>query len=117
MATKKRKRKSTKAKTPAMLTKQVKSASKAVRSATKKVNAARRMVKKQMAAKKAAAGEPYRVPWVDETECVGCNLCSFVCPVEHCISMVEQRRAPQPDTWHDRIASGRDKVPGGLADL
>jgi dihydropyrimidine dehydrogenase (NAD+) subunit PreA len=61
--------------------------------------------------------EPYRVPWVDETECVGCNLCSFVCPVEHCITMVEQRRAPQTDTWHDRIASGRDHVPGGLADL
>lgn len=68
-----------------------------------------------------AAGTPgaelYHVPWVDETECVGCNLCSFVCPVEHCITMVEQRRDPAPDTWHDRMATGRDKVPGGLADL
>jgi len=61
--------------------------------------------------------EPYRVPWVDETECVGCNLCSFVCPVEHCITMVERRRDPKPDTWHDRMATGRDRVPGGLADL
>ena len=28
-------------------------------------------------------------PRVDETECVGCNLCSLVCPVEDCITMVE----------------------------
>jgi dihydropyrimidine dehydrogenase (NAD+) subunit PreA len=73
------------------------------------------------AAARLAAGdhdvEPYRVPWVDETECVGCNLCSFVCPVEHCITMVEQRRDPATDTWHDRVASGRDRVPGGLTDL
>ena len=27
----------------------------------------------------AVAGE--RVPWVDEPECVGCNLCQLVCPV------------------------------------
>ncbi len=31
----------------------------------------------------------YRVPWVDQTECVGCNLCSLVCPVPGCITMVE----------------------------
>src|SRR2546421_1093500 len=29
-----------------------------------------------------------RVPKVDEHECVGCNLCWLVCPVENCISMV-----------------------------
>src|SRR5277367_720629 len=28
-----------------------------------------------------------RIPRVDETECVGCNLCSLVCPVEDCITM------------------------------
>jgi dihydropyrimidine dehydrogenase (NAD+) subunit PreA len=61
--------------------------------------------------------EPYRVPWVDETECVGCNLCSLVCPVEGCIEMVEQRRAPESDTWEKRMAEGRDHVPGGLEDL
>jgi dihydropyrimidine dehydrogenase (NAD+) subunit PreA len=60
---------------------------------------------------------PYRVPWVDETECVGCNLCALVCPVEDCIEMVERRRAPEPDTWNRRVAEGRDRVPGGLADL
>jgi dihydropyrimidine dehydrogenase (NAD+) subunit PreA len=31
-----------------------------------------------------------RVPWVDEPECVGCNLCALVCPVEGCITMVEE---------------------------
>ncbi len=66
-------------------------------------------------ARAAPADAPYRVPWVDETECVGCNLCALVCPVESCISMVEQRRAPNADTWHDRIRDGRDRVPGGLS--
>ncbi|MFO1009614.1 MAG: NAD-dependent dihydropyrimidine dehydrogenase subunit PreA [Planctomycetota bacterium] len=74
----------------------------------------------EFAAEKARAASPehpYRVPWVDETECVGCNLCALVCPVEGCITMVEQRRAAAKDTWHARMASGRDRVPGGLADL
>ena len=79
--------------------------------------------KQQLAATTArvAAGEtdvtPYHAPWVDETECVGCNLCALVCPVHGCITMLEQRRAKEPDTWHDRIRTGRDKVPGGLSDL
>lgn len=30
-----------------------------------------------------------RIPRVDETECVGCNLCSLVCPVDDCITMIE----------------------------
>ena len=60
---------------------------------------------------------PYRVPWVDETECVGCNLCALVCPVDGCIEMVEQRRSPQRESWNDRVAQGRGRVPGGLSDL
>ena len=59
----------------------------------------------------------YRVPWVDETECVGCNLCALVCPVEGCIEMAERRRGREPDTWNDRVASGRDHVPGGLDEI
>ncbi len=69
------------------------------------------------AAKTAQDPVPYRVPWVDETECVGCNLCALVCPVHDCITMVEKRHAPEPETWHDRIEQGRDHVPGGLGDL
>ena len=74
----------------------------------------------EIAAERLAAssgGEPYRVPWVDETECVGCNLCNLVCPVEGCITMQEARRAEDEDTWNARVASGRDRVPGSLADL
>ncbi len=65
----------------------------------------------------AAPGDPYRVPWVDETECVGCNLCALVCPVDGCITMAERRRAPESETWNDRVARGKDRVPGGLSDL
>jgi len=57
-----------------------------------------------------------RVPWVDEPECVGCNLCALVCPVEGCITMVEAPHPAGVETWNDRVAAGRDKVPGGLYD-
>ncbi len=62
----------------------------------------------------ASSNGSYRVPWVDETECVGCNLCTLVCPVDGCITMVEKRRGPEKDTWNMRVADGRDHVPGGL---
>ena len=68
-------------------------------------------------AKAAPPGHPYRVPWVDETECVGCNLCNLVCPVEGCITMAPRRRGPEKDTWNRRVAEGRDHVPGSLKDL
>jgi dihydropyrimidine dehydrogenase (NAD+) subunit PreA len=68
-------------------------------------------------AAEAPADSPYRVPWVDETECVGCNLCQLVCPVEGCITMVERRRGPEPETWNDRVEKGTARVPGGLDDL
>ncbi len=54
-----------------------------------------------------------RVPWIDEPECVGCNLCQLVCPVDGCISMVDASAGPK-ETWNDRVAQGRDKVPGGI---
>jgi dihydropyrimidine dehydrogenase (NAD+) subunit PreA len=56
-----------------------------------------------------------RVPWVDEPECVGCNLCQLVCPVPGCITMVEERKGP-PETWNERVKAGRDKLPGGIHD-
>jgi len=46
-----------------------------------------------------------RIPRVDETECVGCNLCSCVCPVENCITMVEVPTGQAPETWAERTAS------------
>jgi dihydropyrimidine dehydrogenase (NAD+) subunit PreA len=56
-----------------------------------------------------------RVPWIDEPECVGCNLCQLVCPVPGCITMEESRTGPA-ETWNDRVAAGRDKIPGGIHD-
>jgi dihydropyrimidine dehydrogenase (NAD+) subunit PreA len=54
-----------------------------------------------------------RVPWVDEPECVGCNLCQLVCPVSGCITMQEVPGG-KPETWNDRVKEGRDKLPGGI---
>jgi dihydropyrimidine dehydrogenase (NAD+) subunit PreA len=63
----------------------------------------------------AKAGLPgARVPYVDEPECVGCNLCALVCPVAGCITMREDRQGKAPETWNDRIQKGTDVVPGGL---
>ncbi|MBN1209516.1 MAG: NAD-dependent dihydropyrimidine dehydrogenase subunit PreA [Myxococcaceae bacterium] len=63
----------------------------------------------------AKAGTPgARVPFVDEQECVGCNLCQLVCPVPECISMAEVPSGQPPETWNDRVAKGTDFVPGGL---
>jgi dihydropyrimidine dehydrogenase (NAD+) subunit PreA len=54
-----------------------------------------------------------RVPWVDEPECVGCNLCALVCPVPGCITM-EEIPSGKSETWNDRVREGRSKVPGGI---
>jgi len=54
-----------------------------------------------------------RLPWVDEPECVGCNLCALVCPVPGCITM-EEIAAETGDTWNRRVQEGRDRVPGGI---
>jgi len=43
-----------------------------------------------------------RIPRVDETECVGCNLCSLVCPVDQCITMVRVDTGLAPETWEER---------------
>ncbi|HEY4381107.1 MAG TPA: NAD-dependent dihydropyrimidine dehydrogenase subunit PreA [Acidobacteriaceae bacterium] len=46
-----------------------------------------------------------RIPRVDETECVGCNLCSLVCPVDQCITMVERPTGLAAETWAERTAA------------
>jgi len=57
--------------------------------------------------REAAVQGPYptplaRIPRVDETECVGCNLCSLVCPVDECITMVRVDTGLAPETWDER---------------
>jgi dihydropyrimidine dehydrogenase (NAD+) subunit PreA len=53
-----------------------------------------------------------RIPRVDEHECVGCNLCSLVCPVPDCITMERVENGLPAQTWEERVAAGT--VPQGV---
>lgn len=46
-------------------------------------------------------GKPYNKYTIKEEECVGCNLCKLICPVEDCITMVEQRKGETYINWQD----------------
>jgi len=48
---------------------------------------------------------PERIPRVDEDECVGCNLCWLVCPVEDCITMERIDTGKPPESWEQRVAA------------
>jgi dihydropyrimidine dehydrogenase (NAD+) subunit PreA len=52
-----------------------------------------------------------RIPRIDETECVGCNLCSLVCPVDECITMVERPTGLPPETWAERTTEAECAPP------
>jgi len=43
-----------------------------------------------------------RIPRIDEDECVGCNLCWLVCPVENCITMEKIETGRPPESWEQR---------------
>jgi dihydropyrimidine dehydrogenase (NAD+) subunit PreA len=68
------------------------------------------------AAAAAAKARRTHVVWVDESECIGCNLCSHVCPVDGCITMKDVTNGAPFESWNDRIAKGTAFVPGGLHD-
>jgi len=46
-----------------------------------------------------------RIPRVDEYHCVGCNLCSLVCPVDNCITMERVDNNLKPETWAERTSA------------
>jgi dihydropyrimidine dehydrogenase (NAD+) subunit PreA len=48
-------------------------------------------------------------PQVREKDCVGCRLCLNVCPVDHCISMVELPPCRESVTW-DQLAKSQPAV-------
>jgi dihydropyrimidine dehydrogenase (NAD+) subunit PreA len=48
-----------------------------------------------------AGGEVINVFTVKRDTCVGCNLCSLVCPVEGCITMSEVATGKPPMSWNE----------------
>jgi dihydropyrimidine dehydrogenase (NAD+) subunit PreA len=56
-----------------------------------------------------------RIPRVDEPHCVGCNLCSLVCPVEGCITMERVDNGLPFESWEERTAKGL--VPPGAREV
>ena len=46
-------------------------------------------------------GKPYNSYTIKEEECVGCNLCKLICPVDNCITMVEQRKGDEYLNWKE----------------
>ena len=61
-----------------------------------------------------------RKPHIIEENCVGCNLCSVVCPVEDCITMERRDNGAENLTWKERTLEGNipktfnDDLAGGL---
>jgi dihydropyrimidine dehydrogenase (NAD+) subunit PreA len=50
-------------------------------------------------------GKPYNTYSIKKDDCVGCNLCQLVCPVDSCITMKVERKAPEYLNWteHQRL--------------
>jgi dihydropyrimidine dehydrogenase (NAD+) subunit PreA len=58
---------------------------------------------------KREAADTRSQPRVREADCVGCRLCYNVCPVDHCIEMVEVPSGREPVTW-GQLAASRPEV-------
>jgi dihydropyrimidine dehydrogenase (NAD+) subunit PreA len=57
-----------------------------------------------------AGGDTVNVFTVKDDVCVGCNMCSLVCPVEGCITMKDVDTGKPPMSWNQyqaQLASGR----------
>lgn len=50
-----------------------------------------------------------RIPRVDEEHCVGCNLCSLVCPVESCITMERVENGLPFESWEERTGKNANR--------
>jgi len=48
-------------------------------------------------------GMEVHVPRIIEEECVGCNLCALVCPVDSCITMRQIDTGKPPMSWNQKI--------------
>jgi len=80
----------------------------AMREAISKQSIAMTPIPKLDHATAANCEEPYatplaRIPRVDMDECVGCNLCALVCPVEGCITMEEVETGLAAQSWAQRM--------------
>ena len=56
-----------------------------------------------------AGGDVINIFTINEDTCVGCNMCSLVCPVDHCITMREVDNGLSPMNWNQyqaRLARG-----------
>ena len=51
-----------------------------------------------------------RKPVINDECCVGCNLCSLVCPVDGCISMQVRNPGEAARSHNDYLADGQEPV-------